>query len=218
MNLYPGILTDSLEELQEQISVASDSSDVSVVHVDIIDGYFTDTLTISPLDLTQIEFGDLQIDFHLSVEEPMDFVHEIIGIKDYLPIRAIIAQVERMSFQEEFLAEVKRYQWKAGLSLNLHTPVSAIDASSWSELDIAQVMTIETGSQGKEFNALALQKIPLIRAKSLEAIELIVDGGVKENHIEQLEELDVESIVVGSGIWDPHAALDHFSELVQTDE
>lgn len=218
MNLYPGILTASLEDFQEQVSVTSDSSDISVVHVDIIDGYFTDALTLSPLDLTQIDFSNLEIDFHLSVEEPMDFVHEIIGIKDYLPIRSIIAQVERMSFQEEYLAEVKRHQWKAGLSLNLHTPVSAIDATSWSNLDIIQVMTIETGSQGQEFNALALQKIPVIREKSPEALELIVDGGVKEDHIEQLEELGVDSIIVGSGIWDPHAALDRFSELVQTEE
>jgi pentose-5-phosphate-3-epimerase len=200
MNFYPRILTDSITKLQEQVSAAASTGDTAIVHIDIIDGYFADNVTITPLDLTQIDFGDLQIDLHLIVEEPMDFVHEIIGVEEYLPIRGIIAQVERMSFQEEFLQEVRKHRWKAGLSLDLYTPVSAVDASSWDNLDIIQLMTAEAGTEMQTFNKNALEKITTIRGKTIERLEVLFDGGITQEHIQLIENKDGDSVTVDSEV------------------
>lgn len=218
MNLYPSILTESLVELEEQVTATSQSKDVSVVQIDIIDGFFADNVTISPLDLTQVDFDNLKIDFHLLVEEPMDFVLEIVGIKDYVPIRSIIAQVERMSQQGDFVREVLTNEWRVGVSLDLHTPVSAIDDESWDYLQIVQLMTIEAGFQGLEFHHSALGKISEIRNKSRYPVEIIVDGGVKAEHIPLLTQAGVDGVVVGSGIWSPETAIEHFTDLMQTEE
>ncbi len=217
MKLYPSILTSSLATFENQIAAAIASDEIKVVQIDLIDGYFADNTTLSALDITQIDYEDLQLDFHLMVEEPIDFLHEIIAIKEHLPIRAIIAQVERMSYQEEFIEELSGQGWQVGLALDLFTPVTAIDKDSWEELDIVQLMTVETGFQGQKFNKNALRKIPSIRDQAQKEVEVIVDGGIKLSNLKSLLQEDVNAFAVGSDIWtapDPIQAMREYSQLL----
>lgn len=217
MNLYPSILTPSTEEYQQQLSFVMDSQVVKVIQVDIVDGIFTDNLTLTPLDLINIDHGDLEIDFHLMTEEPMDYVQELISIKDHLPIRSVIAQIERMSSPQSYLEEVKVQGWKAGFSLDLYTPVSAIDIDCWEDLDIVQLMTIESGFQGQEFNHRAFEKLTEIYQHTQSEIEIIIDGGVKADLLPFLNEKQVGGATVGSGFWqasDPVAAIQQYSQLM----
>jgi len=110
MNLYPTILTSSMATAEEQLALIKDNPKINVVQVDIIDGLFSDNLTIIPTDLVFMDFGDLKLDLHLQVEEPMDTFLEIESLANDLPIRSVIAQIERMTYQEDFLLEVKRKQ------------------------------------------------------------------------------------------------------------
>ncbi|MBT3249912.1 MAG: hypothetical protein HN846_04645 [Candidatus Pacebacteria bacterium] len=217
MNLYPSLLNLSIEEYQQQLDLVLNSGVIKVIQVDIIDGHFADNLTITPLDLVGIDHDELEIDFHLMTEEPMDYVRELVEIKDGLPIRAIIAQVERMSFQLEYVQELKAQGWKVGLSLDLHTPVSAIDENVWDELDIIQLMTIESGFQGQKFNQHALEKIIEIKKLAKKDVEIIVDGGVKADLADLLTEYGVGGVAMGSGIWratEPLDAIHQYSQLM----
>lgn len=217
MNLYPSILTSSTDEYQQQLSLVLDSGVVGVVQVDIVDGDFAENLTITPLDLVGIDHGGLELDFHLMTEEPMDYVRELVSIKEDLPIRAVISQVERMSFPKNYLEEVKSQGWKVGLSLDLYTHTSAIDKDIWNELDIIQLMTIEAGFQGQQFNQSALKKIAEIKKLAKKDLEIIIDGGVKINHASILEKNQVNGVTVGSGLWqadDPIVALQQYSQLM----
>lgn len=204
MKIYPSILTDSIEVVQKQLDLVAGIDEVETVQIDMIDGFFADNLTVTPLDLVEIEFGDVTVDLHLMVDEPLDFVFEAIAIKNVLPIRAMIAQVERMSFQSEYIQEIKRRGWKVGLSLDLYTPAEAIDVASWDHLDIVQLMTVNAGFQDQQFQAQALKKIaelkPFIEAQGRE-IEVIVDGGVKEETAAQLVAVGVTGVSVGSALW-----------------
>lgn len=217
MNLYPSILTNSISEYQQQLSLAIESGVINTVQVDVIDGQFADNLTLSPLDLVGIDHGDLEIDFHFMAEEPIDYIRELVVIKDDLPTRAVISQVERMGSQQDYLAEIKNQNWQVGFSLNLHTPVSAIDETSWVDLDIIQLMTIKAGFQGQKFNQTALEKIAEIKQLANKKIEIIVDGGVKAEHTSLLAEKQVAGVSVGSGFWqadDPVTAIQQYSQLM----
>lgn len=217
MKLYPSILTSSLAEFEQQINHCKDSGVIEVIQIDIIDGYFADNLTISPIDIAQLDFGEIKLDFHLMTEEPLDFVQEIAGLKEYLPVRAIIGQIERMSDQQDFLQEVKLHGWKTGLSLDLYTPVESINPESWQVLDIAQIMTIKAGFQGQDFNSSTLEKTAEIKQLSQGDLEIIVDGGVKENQLKELLEDKINGVTVGSGFWktaDPIIAIQEYSQLI----
>jgi ribulose-phosphate 3-epimerase len=178
-----------------------------------VDGFFTDNLTVTPLDLIDTNFEGLDLVFHLMVNEPLDFVYEIISIKDRLPVKGIVAHIERMSSQTEYLQEVKRYGWQVGLALDLHTPLESIDDSSWDQLEVLQLMSIEAGFQGRGFSPQVLSKISEAQThlKSLgHSLELIIDGGIGSAQIEQLKPLGANGVVVGSAIWrapDPGRAI-----------
>ncbi|MEN8253151.1 MAG: hypothetical protein ABFQ62_02105 [Patescibacteria group bacterium] len=204
MNIYPSILTDSLQVLQKQLDLVKNNSNIEVVQVDIVDGQFADNLTITPLDLLDADFAGLKIDLHLMVEEPMDYVYEVVSVKKQLPIRAILSQVEKMSYFEDYIEEVKKHDWKVGLSLDLHTPLEEVK-EVLSTLDILQIMTIEAGFQEQDFQEQALEKISVEGRPDSDwknqNIELIVDGGVKLKHLGQLKKLGIDGVSVGSALW-----------------
>lgn len=225
MNIYPSILTDSLTEAQSQLDrlleLPQGQFGSGVVQFDIIDGYFVDNVTLTPIDLVDLNMEGLSSDLHLMVEEPMDFVYEAIELRESLPIRSIIAQLERMSSQQDFVKEVKANGWQVGLSLDLHTPVTEIEDQLWSELDMVQIMTIEAGFQGQEFEKIGWEKIEEARDKRSSlglSFELIVDGGVEQSHLSKLARLGVDGVAVGSALWqasDLASALNNFHRQSQ---
>lgn len=204
--LYPSILTDTLNELQHQLILVKDVPGIEVFQIDIVDGHFADNLTLGPAALIEADFGQEKIDLHLMVEEPLDYVFETIEVQDVLPVRAVIAQVERMSHQAPLLEEIKKHEWLAGLSLDLFTPLEAIEASAWAELDIVQLMSIEAGFQGQEFHSSVFPKLAellqeLERRQLRDKIEIIIDGGVKPENLEAIYQAGADSVTVGSAFW-----------------
>lgn len=217
-SLYPVILTDSMVILEKQLKLIKDNPALSVVQIDIIDGLFADNYTINLFDLLTTDFAHLQLDFHLMTEEPLDFVLELEAVIDQLPVRSVIAQIERMSFPEDYLLEVKRLGCRAGLSLDLHTPLSAIEEEVWPELDIIQLMGVEVGYQGQKFQPSVLSKITELKQILAELeqqkdlapaepktdqsqIEIMVDGGVKLINAKKILAAGATGLVVGSELW-----------------
>jgi ribulose-phosphate 3-epimerase len=203
MKLSPAILTDSMTTLIEELESVKQSTQIDRVHVDIIDGQFADNLTLTPLDLTVVDFGQLGLDLHLMVEEPMDVVFECEAVHEYLPIRRLIGQVERMSSQADFIHEVKQNNWQAGLALDIYTPIDAIDESSWEDIDVLLLMGIEAGYQGQIFNVHALEKIKEVLHHSDQArkVPIILDGGVKANNVGRILQAGATEVTVGSFLW-----------------
>jgi ribulose-phosphate 3-epimerase len=220
MTLYPAILTDSPELLAQQLELAQQFLEVDTVQIDIIDGFFADNLTITPTELTEYEFGELQLDLHFMTEEPLDFLYETRDVKDLLPIRMLIAQVERLSSQADFLREARVENWKAGLSLDLFTPLDAVDPESWEALDCIQIMGISAGFQQQKFHPQALVTLEAVAKKvaSLDrSIEIIVDGGVTLDQVIKLAQLGATGIAVGSSLWnasDPILQAEELSSIV----
>ncbi|MDA1079091.1 MAG: hypothetical protein O2840_00140 [bacterium] len=204
MNLYPSLLSDSISELQGQIDSIIELSDITTVQIDVIDGIFADNITITPADIPLLNLGELKYDAHFMTVEPLDFLYELIAECDKSQVRACIAQVEKLSFQAPFLEEARQQQWQAGLSLDLFTPLSAIDDESWEQLDVLQLMSIEAGVQGSHFREQVFEKILEAQshiAKLDHEVELIIDGGIKPELLSKLSKAGVQSITVGSALW-----------------
>ena len=203
MTIYPAILTSNLRKAQAQLNLARTFS-VSGVQLDIIDGYYADNFTLTPIDYATLDFAQLQADFHLMTEEPMDYVYEIFDQQKKLPVRAIIGQVEKMSRQKDFLTEIKKHSFLAGLSIDLFTPLSEVDDHNFAFLDVLQIMAVEAGFQGQSFHQ---QVIPIIkeavalRNKNEYNFAIIVDGGVNSSNLVELKAAGVDAAVVGSAIW-----------------
>jgi ribulose-phosphate 3-epimerase len=219
MNLYPSILTGSKHEAQDQLIWIAAYPKITTVQFDVIDGQLVDNVTLTPVDFAELDFGELSIDLHLMTEEPLDFVYEAIAEQKNFVLRSIIAQVERMSSQAHYIDTVRHNNWQVGLSLDLFTPFDAIDDESWQQLDIVQLMGVELGYQGQAFQPSVLEKIKdlvALRTKIDREFEIIIDGGVKPELVNQIEQAGADGIVVGSALWqsEDQAELDSTIELL----
>ena len=199
ITLFPTILTDSLDTAQKQINLVSGK--VEGVQIDIIDGEFADNITVFPIDLEQIDPKGLQIDIHLQTVDP---INDVIECESVPNLRTIMAQIERMPSQQDFIDHVKSFGWKVGLSLNLHTPIEEISPDILKQLDAVQIMSVECGSQGQRFQHSAISKIQLLK-ELLQlhnpTCELWVDGGVNPDNVQQIAKAGATHVVAGSYLW-----------------
>lgn len=219
MKIYPAILTESFLELQQQVDSVRSHPNVDVIHVDVIDGNFADHLTVTPLDLTVGDFEPTQIDFHFMVEEPMDFIFEAVAIKDFLPVRRAYGQIERMSHQADFLEEITRHGWQAGLALDLYTPLDSIDDDIWPQLKHLLLMSVQAGEQAQTFHKQVFDK--MTELKNLEnkhpQLTVVLDGGVKLTNLKTIAAQGFSEVTAGSALWqspDPMNVLDEMYRLV----
>ena len=200
LDVSANILTGNLQLAKKQIELARESNLLEAIQIDIVDGIFADTHTFTPQDLIDIDFGDLQIDFHLMTEEPMDYVWELEEYCKELPVRSVFGQIEKMSYQEAFLEEVKKQDWKAGLALNLYTPLESIDENSWDWMDAILLLGVEAGASGQAQNSFLFEKIKSAKEKILkgEPMRIFVDGGVNKDNVAKLQTSGVDSVTVNS--------------------
>lgn len=200
LDVSANVLTGNLELAKKQIELAKNSNLLEAIQIDIVDGIFADNHTFTPQDLVDIDFGNLQIDFHFMTEEPMDYVWELEEYCRHLPIRAVFGQIEKMTYQEAFLEEVKKQEWRAGLALNLYTPIESIDDNSWEWMDAILLLGVEAGASGQEQNSFLFEKIKTVRQKILknEPMKIFVDGGVNSQNVTKLQTSGIDGVTVNS--------------------
>lgn len=214
MKIIPAILTSDPAVVQQQVNLVKEFLPaINTVQIDVGDENFADQLTVTPSDLVDIKWGELMVDWHLMVNEPLDFFRETLDLgDDRIPTRAMIAQIEHTSDIGLFVHEVSTQGWRAGISLDLYTPIEEID---WNWLDqglkIIQLMAVEAGRQGQEFNPLVLQKIKTLQQKIFELgldldgenLEIVVDGGITTQKLRLLAEKTeiVDTVAIGSYLW-----------------
>lgn len=216
MQISPAILTDSLATFSQQLELVKEVPEIKTIQIDIVDAIFADNITLNPSDLVDFDFGKLLIDFHLMTEEPMDYVWELIDCGQQLPTQSVIAQVEKMSYQLDFLEEVKKAGWQAGLAINLFTPLETIEEAAWEYLDQVLLMAVEAGEQGQGFNFSVFAKIEelkiLIKKFNKES-KISIDGGIKLEQLKFLQKAGVDQIAVGSALFNAESFKNEYNKF-----
>lgn len=198
MDIIPAILTNSIEEAKAMLSI----SDLSAprTQIDIIDGIFVNNKTIFPESLED-EIYTTKIDFHLMVHEPVRWIDRCIrGNAD-----RIIAQVEQMSDQVEFVNEVIKKGASVGLALDLSTDVLSIDPDVFSMLDVVLVMSVDAGFGGQPYNIQALKVISdlaKIRNENTYNYKICDDGGVNISYLKEIKDAGADEVCIGRKIFE----------------
>lgn len=204
MKIIPAILTGSASTAERQLSEVAADGRLELVQLDVIDGWFADNLTLTPVDYSQISFASLEAEFHLMTEEPLDYVFELLEYQHQIPVRSVIGQVERMSHQTEFIQQIKGSDWQAGLSVDLFTPLESLEPEALLKVDVVQLMAIEAGFQGQELVDTVFEKITELQ-ELREALQvqftIAIDGGVKVGNLARLKQAGVDAACVGSALW-----------------
>ena len=207
--VVPAILTDSVELLKNMLHQAD--SFTSYAQIDIMDGEFVPSRSITWQDIAGIPFS-LQWDAHLMVNHPMQ---QLDGFHR-AGARRITFHYEAEDRPEQVIARIRALGIEAGLALKPETPVAAI-MPLVDSVDTILFLSVDPGFYGKPFLPGVLDKVRELRAIN-PAIEIGIDGGIKEANIVEVARSGADSICVGSAIFmkkDPAQSFRYLTNLVQ---
>lgn len=198
MKIIPGPLSNSEEELLKFISLAEGV--VKRIQIDVVDGVFAQNKTIDPSFLKDIK-SDLEFDFHLMVDAPINWIEKCREGGN----NRIIGQIEMMQDQNQFVEKVLEKGFKAGLAVDLATPVEKLDQSLFGRLDVVLLMSVEAGFGGQEFNLTVWDKVEIIekiRRESHFNFKICLDGGVTAELIQDMVKAGVDEAVIGKRLFE----------------
>lgn len=213
--IAPSILAADFTRLDREIAAISDAD---WVHVDIMDGHFVPNLSFGPGITSAVDrITDKQLDVHLMIENPADWVD-----------RYIEAGADRIIFHVEAvydsraavaLADTLRDKGvRAGFSLRPGTPIEPY-LPLLPHFDQVLVMSVDPGFGGQSFMPDQLEKVRTLRAAVAEQnleVTIEIDGGISAATIEQAAVAGCDAFVAGSAVYgaaDPNAAIQQLREL-----
>ncbi len=200
IKIAPSLLSADFSKLGEDIKLVEEGG-ADVIHYDVMDGHFVPNMTIGPLVLKDIrKCTKLPIDVHLMITNPDQY------IPDFAKAGAdmISVHVETCPHLHRTIQLIKEHKCKAGVVLNPHTPLNTLD-EILPALDFVLIMSVNPGFGGQKLIPETLTKISNLKKilveRSLNHIEIEIDGGVKLDNIKAVIDAGTDIIVSGSGIY-----------------
>jgi ribulose-phosphate 3-epimerase len=212
VQVAPSILSADFGRLGAQVQTVLDAG-ARVIHFDVMDGHFVPPITIGPLVLEgiadQVHAAGGIVDVHLMIEKPAG------QIADFASAGAdsITFHYEATPHVHYALTKVKEAGCRAGLAINLSTPVE-VASLVVDELDLVLCMTINPGWGGQKLVPSSLNKVGQLRSLLPDRIAIEVDGGIDPSTAPRAVSAGARFLVAGSYVFghdDPAAA---FNEIV----
>jgi len=188
--IIPAILTDNFFDFQQKLKKVENLS--SWLQIDVSDGKFTPSKTLSPNDLLPLKFKQ-NLELHLMVFEPEKY----FLTAEKLKVKRVIIHYEAV---EKKIDEVfsKKYPFTLGLALNPEIEVEKM-LPYLSKVNFILILAVTPGAQGQEFQEAVLEKIKRIKTLSPKTI-VEVDGGINEKTIQKVNQAGADIFVVGSAL------------------
>ena len=210
----PSMLAADFANLQRDTEMINNSQ-ADWFHLDIMDGIFVPNISFGIPVVEAIDrHARKPLDVHLMIEDPDRYLEAFHRAgADLLTIH-----VEACRHLHRSIQKIHSLGIKAGVSLNPHTPISALEAII-QDVDLVLIMSVNPGFGGQTFIPQSLEKIRrlshMIRQSGSSAL-IEVDGGVTTANAAELVEMGANVLVAGSFVFtnqDPHATIQKLKQL-----
>ncbi len=163
------------------------------IHLDIMDNEFTTVESFSLNDLDQFP-RQCQVDLHMMVKKPFDYLSKIIQLKPYSVIIHNESEVDHMYFS----AILHQHDIFSGLAFLQETPIE-YGYQIMNSFDQVMIFAGQLGghSHQTDLNLLSKVKKALIQHPD---VEIAWDGGINDTNIIDLINGGVNVLNVGSFI------------------
>lgn len=189
--IIPALLTDNRKKLVAMINTCAEFSDY--VHVDVMDGKFVSSKSITLLDLEGWK-SSIRCGAHLMVSDPFEWIEPFkkIGAK------RIIYHFEIKKNHFKIISKIREMNLMAGIAVN---PSTAIEEFQFlvEKVDTVLFMAVNPGFYGAEFIPGVLKKIKIFKDKYPHKLAGI-DGGIKLSNLLKVKDAGVDYVCVGSAI------------------
>lgn len=211
MRIYPSIASANLLYLHKSIQEI-EQANLDGIHVDIEDGNFVPVMRLGTEIISSIRSGTkLQIGVHLMVSNPDDLIATVIQNG----ADSVSFHWETSKYPRKTLGLIKSFGKKAGIALNPKTNLP--DLSPYLDLlDFVLILSSEPDQIGDAFLPSVLTKIKVGKEYyGNHDLEWIVDGGINLNNIRLLSDFEVDSVVIGRGVFENNTIMDNVRKLRQ---
>lgn len=190
IKIIPSILATTQEEFEKLLRTVEPY--VDRVHLDIGDGDFVPTKTISGYEeLIKME-TKVSFDVHLMVSRPEDQMYFWYKTK----ADRFLIHAETDHGHRNLIEQIHSNGRQVGLVLNPETQVDKI-AEMIEDIDFVQFMTVHPGNYGGEFVESVVGKILDFHGQ-YPNVSIMVDGGVNPETILRLIAVGATTLVAGS--------------------
>jgi len=197
--IAPSMLAADFGNLQRDTEMVN-ASDADWFHIDVMDGHFVPNISYGmPVIQAIKKHATKPLDVHLMIEKPERYIEEFAKVGADI----ITVHYESTVHLHRTLRQIKDAGCKAGIVLNLTTPVSVLE-DILPECYMVLLMSINPGFGGQKFEDITYQKVKKLRKmidnQGLDTL-IEIDGGVTDKNIQKLTEAGANVFVAGGHVF-----------------
>jgi ribulose-phosphate 3-epimerase len=196
--LAASILSADLAHLADEVKLVEPHADI--IHVDIMDGHFVPPIALGTVVVTSLRrWTERVLHGHLMVDAPESYFEELAAAG----LDVVSFHHEAVGDPEPAIAKARAAGMRAGLTLNLETPVEAA-FPHLEHVDDLMLMSIRPGWSGQELNPEVYGRIEAVRREvdwhGL-PVDVEIDGGVTIENAQRAVDAGATVLVSASGIF-----------------
>jgi len=197
--ISPSMLSCDFANIQRDVEMINNSQ-ADWFHIDVMDGVFVPNISFGlPVIAAMARYAKKPMDVHLMIANADPYIADFKNAgADMLTVH-----YEACTHLHRTIQQIKANGMKAGVALNPHTPISAIE-EILPELDLVLIMSVNPGFGGQSFINTAIEKVSklkaIIKAKNLKTL-IEVDGGVNLETGARLIAAGADALVAGSFVF-----------------
>ena len=193
------MLAADFGNLQRDVEMVN-NSDADWFHIDVMDGHFVPNISYGmPVIQAIKKHAKKPLDVHLMIEKPERYIEEFAKVGADI----ITVHHESTVHLHRTLRQIKDVGCKAGIVLNLTTPISVLE-DILPECYMILLMSINPGFGGQKFEEITYNRVKKLRkmidAQGLDTL-IEIDGGVTDKNIKQLVNAGANVFVAGSHVF-----------------
>ena len=197
--IAPSILAADFGNLQRDCEMVN-NSEADWFHIDVMDGHFVPNISYGmPVIKAIKKHARKPLDVHLMIEKPERYIEEFAEIGADI----ITVHYESTVHLHRTLTQIENAGCKAGIVLNLTTPVSVLE-DILPKCYMVLLMSINPGFGGQKLEDITYSKISQLREmindKRLNTL-IEIDGGVNGSNARKLIEYGADVLVAGSYVF-----------------